>query len=206
MKTPKGEMTVETSLAERSVHALLGADENFPEFLGDELFGFGIALIALQRGHKVARASWQNPGKYVFLVLSSEFSSSRWRHHEINEESFPGHSVAVKPFLCWKNDKGDLVPWTPSQDAILARDWFIGESGKYPQAEYPKKSPIGYKVTIEGPEATLQGVQQAEVDLLDSLTKAADAWVDRNNLSCEVSINSTRKSGKAKKPWKARER
>lgn len=118
-----------SSLAEQAVHALLGADEKFAEFLGDELFGFGIAVIAMERGHHVARLDWKIPGKYVYLQCAGELFSVELAETEHPDEQ-PNPAV-LKSFLAWRNGSGQLVPWTPSQDAVLAKDWFIGKSGEF---------------------------------------------------------------------------
>lgn len=118
---------------QKAVEALMGGanSESFSVLTDGELFGFGIALIALERGHKVARASWGNPGKYVF--------------QQAGEEMFDPEThqpVPLKAHLVWKNDRGEFIPWTPSQDAVLAKDWFIGKSGDYTRGRPPAAEPI----------------------------------------------------------------
>lgn len=133
-KTPEVKMRVtpeEVPLAEKMLQALLGDDDSFHELTKDELFGFSLALAALRRGHMVARASWQIPGKYVMLQSGEEM---------LDPET--GKPTIIKEHLIWKNAEGKFVPWTASQDAILAKDWFIGKSGDGPRRSLPSAEPI----------------------------------------------------------------
>lgn len=118
---------------QRAVEALMGGANNeaFSVLTDGELFGFGIALIAMERGHTVARAAWGNPGKYVFLQAGEEMFDPETHQ-----------PAPLKAHLVWKNDRGEFIPWTPSQDAVLARDWFIGKSGDYPYGRFPAAEPI----------------------------------------------------------------
>lgn len=119
------------NLADKAVKALLGSDENFRELTHGDLFSFGIAQIAMDRGHMVARASWGNPGKFVFLQAGDQM---------YDPES--GAPAQLKPHYVWKNDRGEFVPWVASNDALLANDWFIGKSGEYPYGRPPASEPI----------------------------------------------------------------
>lgn len=123
----------QVGLAEKAMQSLLGVDEAFAELVNGDLFSFSIALVAMKRGHKVARASWRIPGKYVMLQSGEEM---------FDPDS--GQPVQIKEHLIWKNAEGKFVPWSASQDAVLAEDWFIGESGESPVAgtQPPKAEPI----------------------------------------------------------------
>lgn len=92
-----------------------------------ETFDFSDALRHVKAGKRVARLGWKNPGKYVFLQLPSEVYNDYMAEIE-DTESQP---VFVSAFLCWRNDAGKYVPYLPSQDAILADDWFVGKSGSF---------------------------------------------------------------------------
>lgn len=132
--TPKVSMQVtdeDARLAEAMLQALMGDDENFTQLTDGELFGFSLALVAMRRGHMIARASWQIPGKYVILQPGEEM---------LDPET--GAPARLKEHLVWKNAEGAFVPWTPSQDAILARDWFIGKSGDYKRRPPRTAEPI----------------------------------------------------------------
>lgn len=88
----------------------------------DQLMDFSLALRAMKSGQIVARLAWKNPGKFV-CTMSCQFVDP--------DESKPEELVTMKRFLVWRNDAGEYVPWVPSQDAILAEDWFIGKSGDF---------------------------------------------------------------------------
>ncbi|MEU6362188.1 Thoeris anti-defense Tad2 family protein [Streptomyces albidoflavus] len=91
---------------------------------------FSAALLALKGGAKVARASWKNPGKYVVLHPGGLVA------HPLD-----GSAVREEEHLMWRNDTGRYVPWMPSQDAVLAADWFLGESGQYIAPQRDRRPP-----------------------------------------------------------------
>src|SRR5215510_5689147 len=91
------EMTLVKLSPDNLIAELLGADdEQFRDAIKDDLFSFSVALVAMKRGLHVARASWQQPGKYVFLQPAEEF---------IFDPS-TGAPVPIKEHLCWKNGEG----------------------------------------------------------------------------------------------------
>lgn len=115
------------------ISSVLGADdEQFLAMLTGEQFSFSVALMAVERGFTVARLAWKNPGKYVFYTGTVEFIQPSY---EADERG------TTQPFLMWKNDKGLFSPWFPSQDAVLAKDWFLGRSGDWGKP-FPAAEPI----------------------------------------------------------------
>jgi hypothetical protein len=176
------------------LHHFLGvSDQDMSAMLEGEVFGFGIALAALERGFEVARLAWQNPGKYVF-------------HQPGEETMFDSRTgpVILKPHLVWKNDKGEFIPWTPSQDAILAKDWFIGRSGEGPGSKPLTLSPnaIGFQVSADIAASKAEVVQELETGLLDALTSAADEWKRESGaiLNGDVDVRTTRRRPPAAEP------
>lgn len=129
--TPEAKVDPEVSLSEAMLQSLVGDGDDFQQMVEGELFSFSFALIALRRGHMVARNSWRIPGKYVILQPAEEMFDPE-----------TGAPVQIKEHLIWKNAEGKFVPWTASQDAILARDWFIGKSGDGPRRSLPSAEPI----------------------------------------------------------------
>lgn len=85
-----------------------------------KLMDFSSALLYIKAGEVLARASWGNHGKYVYLQAEETGASL---------DLVSGEPVTVNAHLAWRNDRGEHVPWAPSQDAVLANDWFIGVSG-----------------------------------------------------------------------------
>ena len=68
---------------------------------------FGVAIEALKRGERVARAGWNGKGMYLELQVPDE------------------HSKMTLPYVYMRTAQGDLVPWLCSQTDLLATDWQI---------------------------------------------------------------------------------
>lgn len=66
---------------------------------------FGLALVALKRGGKVARAGWNGKGMWLALQTPDE-----------------GSKMSL-PYIYMKTVDDKLVPWLASQTDILAEDW-----------------------------------------------------------------------------------
>ncbi|MFF6973366.1 Thoeris anti-defense Tad2 family protein [Streptomyces tsukubensis] len=79
------------------------------------------ALRALKSGCCITRASWLEPGKYVYWVPPS---SKRTPDGEVRD--FVGYAVFVRPH---KGERGGAEPWLPSFDALNADDWEIVDFG-----------------------------------------------------------------------------
>lgn len=77
-------------------------------------FNFGVALDALKKGHRVARAGWNGKGMWLLLQVPDEHS--KMTHPYIYIEYPVGH-VAYP--------QGSRVPWLASQTDALAEDWCI---------------------------------------------------------------------------------
>ena len=95
----------------------------------DEVMDFGVALMNLKEGHRVARKGWNGKGMYVFLATGvnfrteadlSEFNPTRTE--EFNELN----AVEVGDVLVLRTAQGTLQPgWLASQADMLAEDWVI---------------------------------------------------------------------------------
>jgi hypothetical protein len=66
---------------------------------------FGLALVALKRGDKVARAGWNGKGMWLALQTPDE-----------------GSKMSL-PYIYMKTVDDKLVPWLASQTDMLAEDW-----------------------------------------------------------------------------------
>lgn len=71
---------------------------------------FGMALVHLKHGDKVAREGWNGKGMYIQYVIGKD--------HE--------HAV-IEPFLVIKNVKNSFNTWVPSISDLLAEDWSVVE-------------------------------------------------------------------------------
>lgn len=83
---------------------------------------FGLALEALKKGYKVARAGWNGKGMFLFLVPGSTFKVNRAPLLGIYPE---GTEVNYCPHIDMKTADGKIVPWLASQTDVLADDWSI---------------------------------------------------------------------------------
>lgn len=77
---------------------------------------FGLAIEAMKKGAKVARAGWN--GKGMWLIRVGDFAFS--------ERSCPEHYQSA-PFIGMKTADDMFVPWLASQTDMLADDWRIVE-------------------------------------------------------------------------------
>ncbi len=64
---------------------------------------FGTALLRAQEGKKIKRDIWASEGKWVTLNKPNQFISI--------------------PMLVINSIKGDKIPYTPSYEDLLAKDW-----------------------------------------------------------------------------------
>jgi hypothetical protein len=69
---------------------------------------FGLAVEALKKGCKVARAGWNGKGMYIQLNPARDFEHSE-----------------LLPFFTIKNVMNSFNTWVPSISDILAEDWMI---------------------------------------------------------------------------------
>ena len=72
-------------------------------------YDIGVAVAALQHGHKVYRAGWKDKGMYLQLQRPTPVSYTNM------------HLTCV--YMC--TAQGELVPWVCSQVDLLATDWDI---------------------------------------------------------------------------------
>lgn len=97
---------------------------------------FGLALEALKKGHRIARAGWN--GKSMWLSLScAPGGDAIAGRREIAAENFwsannseyarqNGGSAVVLPCITMKTATGEiLMGWLASQTDMLANDWSI---------------------------------------------------------------------------------
>lgn len=85
---------------------------------------FGLAVEALKKGYKVARAGWNGKGMFLFLVQGSTFKVNRPPLLGIYPE---GTEVNYCPHIDMKTADDKVVPWLASQTDVLAEDWEIVE-------------------------------------------------------------------------------
>lgn len=83
---------------------------------------FGLAIEAMKKGLRVARAGWNGKGMYVFLVSEVEFFTMA----DISE--FDDQDVEVSDLLVLRTAQKTFQPgWLATQSDMLADDWYIVE-------------------------------------------------------------------------------
>ena len=75
---------------------------------------FGLAIEALKKGAKVARAGWNGKGMWLSLVTS-------WSGN-VDPDS---EQYQLLNFIAMRTAQADIVPWLASQTDMLAEDWLI---------------------------------------------------------------------------------
>lgn len=83
---------------------------------------FGLAVDALKKGLKVARAGWNGKGMFLFLVQGSTFQVNRAPLLGIYPE---GTVINYCPHIDMKTADDKIVPWLASQTDVLAEDWSV---------------------------------------------------------------------------------
>ncbi len=80
---------------------------------------FGLAVEALKKGLRVARAGWNGKGMWLSHVRAGEWQVA---------EAVPGmddKSLLTQPWVGMKTADNKFVPWLASQTDVLADDWMI---------------------------------------------------------------------------------
>lgn len=81
---------------------------------------FGLAIEALKKGLRVARAGWN--GKGMWLVMIQQAS---WQVNPTVNREMGGYSLDALPWIGMKTVGNGFVPWLASQTDVLAEDWTI---------------------------------------------------------------------------------
>ncbi len=89
-----------------------------------EAMTFGLAIEALKKGHRVARAGWNGAGQFVYLVPAA---SEPAQTGAAKAHFGAGALVPYRAYLALKTTQGDIATWAPSCSDALAEDWQIVE-------------------------------------------------------------------------------
>lgn len=81
---------------------------------------FGLAVEALKKGAKVARAGWNGKGMFVYLVPAASYPAQTG----VAKAHF-GDSAMVpyQAYMAIKNVDNTISTWVPSVNDCLANDW-----------------------------------------------------------------------------------
>jgi hypothetical protein len=85
---------------------------------------FGLAMEALKRGARVARAGWNGKGMFVYLVPAASYPCRPAPRRRYFGE---GSMVPYNAYLALKGVDDTVSTWAPSGSDALAEDWLIVE-------------------------------------------------------------------------------
>lgn len=81
---------------------------------------FGLAVEALKKGAKVARAGWNGKDMFVYLVPAASYPAAT----QVAKEHFGADGmVPYNAYMAIKNVDGTISTWAPSGSDALADDW-----------------------------------------------------------------------------------
>ncbi len=94
-----------------------------------DAMSFGLAIDALKRGLKVARAGWNGKGMYLWLMPSATVPVEWCKEPHLKQlaENNGGSFEALGTIRMKTADNKVLTGWLASQTDMLAEDWGIVE-------------------------------------------------------------------------------
>ena len=87
--------------------------------MSDVTVTFGVAIEALKRGERVARAGWNGKGMWLGLVQGYEYNP------DDGKATVFALGCQKLPWIGMKTADGGFVPWLASQADMLADDWML---------------------------------------------------------------------------------
>ncbi len=85
---------------------------------------FGLALEAVKRGARIARAGWNGKGMFAYLVPANSYPAQTGAAKAFFGE---GGMVPYNAYLALKGADDTVSTWAPSGSDALAEDWLIVE-------------------------------------------------------------------------------
>lgn len=85
----------------------------------DEVMDFGVALMNLKDGHRVARKGWNGKGQYLELATDISYTSAA------GEIVNCDHAAIGNKAIAFVGTSGVQMGWLASQADMLAEDWVI---------------------------------------------------------------------------------
>lgn len=88
---------------------------------------FGLAIEAMRKGEKVARAGWNGKGMWLIYIQGSYASTGpcdSYGDYQVNDDKVNFDTERL-PWIGMKTADNKFVPWLASQTDMLAEDWQI---------------------------------------------------------------------------------
>lgn len=88
---------------------------------------FGLAVEALKKGLKVARAGWNGKGMWLQFIEGRDVQIHHRGFGPLNEHDHKWRDRVPRmlPWIGMKTADNGFVPWLASQTDVLAEDWSI---------------------------------------------------------------------------------
>jgi len=133
MPTGEEEMIHNPNIAAKLAYIEKAYDENLclktcPEikileyhvhFPMDEVMDFGVALMNLKEGHRVARKGWNGKNQYLELATCISYTNASGEVVNCEHEAIGNNAIA------FVGTSGVQMGWLASQADMLAEDWVI---------------------------------------------------------------------------------
>lgn len=81
---------------------------------------FGLAIEALKKGQRVARAGWNGKGMWLAMIQRAS-----WHVDPTVNTTMGAYSLNALPWIGMRTVDEGFVPWLASQTDMLAEDWVI---------------------------------------------------------------------------------
>lgn len=89
---------------------------------------FGDAILALRRGERIARPSWNGKDMWLVLVTPANYDvGARTVGLNPRKEETP----TLAPWIGMKTAQNMFTPWAPAQSDVLADDWEVLSANDY---------------------------------------------------------------------------
>lgn len=83
-------------------------------------FEFGIVLIKIKLGQKVTRSKWENKNVFLYYVSRDRYNAKTGVAKSFAAED---GKVDYGDYIAIRTENGYVIPYTPTQDDLLADDW-----------------------------------------------------------------------------------
>ena len=83
---------------------------------------FGLAIEAIKKGEKVARAGWNGKGMFVYYVPAAAYPAQTGVAKQFFGEDA---LVPYAAYMAIKNVNGTVSTWVPSVNDCLSEDWLV---------------------------------------------------------------------------------